>query len=868
MNQQFDVVVIGAGFAGLYATHRLRDDLGLNVLGLDAAGGVGGTWYWNRYPGARCDIESVHYSYSFSDELQREWQWSERYAGQPEILRYLEFVADKFDLRRSFRFGQRVTSMVWSEADARWTVSTDTGETIVARFVVAGSGNVTVPKSQAEFPGFERYKGPVYFTGSWPHEGVDFTGKRVGVIGTGSSGIQLIPQIAKQAAQVTVFQRTPNYAVAMQNKKLTPEQQQWNAQNAQQLRDKSRLRFLGVPYQNPEPSALEVSPETRRARYDELWERGGFNLLVSSYGDLLTDERANATVAEYVRGKIREKVKNPAVAEILCPTDHPYATKRPTVEEGYYEAFNRENVSLIDLRATPLEEVTEKGIRIGGKEHEFDAIALATGFDAVTGALLALNIVGRDGLRLQDRWAHGPRTYLGIASAGFPNLFTITGPTSAVILYNNPLAIEDHVNFAVDAIRHVLDKGAKTFEADEAAELAWFKMVSDTLNMTLFPRANSWYMGANIPGKPRSVFMFAGSAPLYREMCRDVVDHGYAGFSIDGASADRVPPMVRIDAGAALVVGAMLMEEAKPLEECSVDEARSVVESFIALQKPVPASVERIETTYPGPADARPVYIYRPRNAKGPLPVIVYLHGGGFIAGSIDMCAGVCGCMADDLQAIVVAPSYRLAPEAPFPAATDDSFAALKWTAANIARHGGDPKRLVVMGESAGGSLAAVAAQRARDEGGPVLSGQVLLYPTMDAEANTRSRVEYANGPVLKTIAALGMWGAYLGDMAMATSPLASPGRAKSLAGLAPALILSAECDPTCDEGEDYGRALQAAGVPVRIHRLEGLVHAVFYMSRYVPRAAEITQQIAAFLASLQVKSEVKGKAPEAETLV
>ncbi len=854
MNHEFDVVVIGAGFAGLYAIHRLRDDLGLNVVGIDAAGGPGGTWYWNRYPGARCDIESVHYSYSFSDEIQREWTWSERYAGQPEILRYLEFVADKLDLRRSFRFGRRVTSLVWSDADALWTLSTDTGETITARFVIAGTGNVNVPKSRAEFPGIENFSGPVYVTSSWPREGVDLAGKRVGVIGTGSTAIQLIPQLARQAAYVTVLQRTPNYAVPMQNRNIDPEQQRWNAAHWDQVRDKTRMRFMGVPYANPLASALEVSPEARRARYDELWEKGGFNLLASGYADVLTDADANETLAEYVREKIRERVKDPVIAEMLCPKDHPYGTKRPPVEEDYYDTFNRDNVSLVDLRATPLEEVTAKGIRLGGKELAFDVIVLATGFDAVTGSLFALGIVGRNGLRLEDRWAQGPKTYLGIASAGFPNLFTITGPTSAVVLYNNPLAIEDHVNFAVGVIQHLRATGAKTFEASDAAETAWFKLVRDTLDMTLFPRANSWYMGANIPGKPRSVFMFAGAAPLYREMCREVVEHGYAGFSIDGAPAARVPPMIRIDAGVARVIGAMLMQEVKPLEECTLDEARSVVESFIDLQKPVPASVERIETTYPGPADTRPAYVYRPRNAKGPLPVIVYLHGGGFIAGSIDMCAGVCGNLAEDLQAVVVAPSYRLAPEAPFPAATDDTFTALRWTAATVAQHGGDPNRIVVMGESAGGLLAAVAAQRARDAGGPALLGQVLLYPTTDAEAHTRSRVEYAEGPVLKTKAALGMWAAYLGDMANAASPLASPGRAKSLAGLAPALILSAECDPTCDEGEDYGRALQAAGVPVRIHRLEGLVHAVAYMSRYVPRVAEITQQIASFLGSLEEK--------------
>ncbi|MBK6657716.1 MAG: alpha/beta hydrolase fold domain-containing protein [Proteobacteria bacterium] len=764
MNNEFDAIIIGAGFAGIYATHKLRDELGLSVLGLDAAGGLGGTWWWNRYPGARCDIESIHYAYSFSEEIQREWRWSERYAAQPEILRYLEFVADKLDVRKSFRFSVKVTSTVWNETTQRWMIGTESGESYTARFVIAGTGNVTVPKSRAEFPGIEKFAGAIHVTSNWPHGGVDLTGKRVGIIGTGSTAIQLVPQLARQAKHLTVFQRTPNYAVPLRNEVVDAEHQRLNAENSSELRAKSRLRFMGVPYENPEASALDVSPAERRARYDALWQKGGFHLLLSSYGDLLTDERANETAAEYVREHIRERIKDPAIADALCPTDYPYATKRPALEEDYYDTYNRDNVTLVNLRATPLEEVTAHGIRAGGHEHELDVIVLATGFDAVTGALLHMGIVGRNGERLADHWAQGPKTYLGIASAGFPNLFFITGPTSATVLYNIPLAIEDHVDFAAAAIKYVLDKGASAIDADVEAERAWHKLVQDTLDQTLFPRAQSWYMGANIPGKPRTTYIFAGSAPLYREICADVVDHDYAGFRLDAGQAKRVPPMVRIDAGVAKVIGAMLMEEVKPLEECTLEETRKSVEDFIDLQKPAPSSVERIATTYPGPADERPVYIYKPKHAKGPLPVILYVHGGGWVAGSIDMCVGVCGGMAEDLQAVVVAASYRLAPEAQFPAAPDDIYAALCWAAKEIAQYGGDPERIIVMGESAGGLLAAVTAQRARDQQGPHIFAQVLLYPAIDAEAKTGSRIEYAQGPLISAAAASMMWSAFLGD--------------------------------------------------------------------------------------------------------
>ncbi|MGQ0620032.1 MAG: flavin-containing monooxygenase [Panacagrimonas sp.] len=857
MRTDCDAVVIGAGFGGLYAVHKLRDELGLKVQGFDAAGGPGGTWWWNRYPGARCDIESVHYSYSFSDEIQREWQWTERFPAQPEILRYLEFAAAKLDVGKEFQFGTRVTSIVWNDTDQKWTITTDTGASCTARFVIAAGGNVSIPKARSEFPGLDQFKGDVYATSSWPHEGVDFTGKRVGVIGTGSTAMQVIPEVARQARHLTVFQRTANYAVPLGNAPVDPAQSRWNAENWKKVRAHSRDRFLGAPYELPEPSALAVSPEQRRARYDQLWSVGGFRLFASSYADLLTDEKANDTLSDYVRERIRARIHDPKVADLLCPTDHPYGTKRPALETDYFVTFNRENVTLVDVRSAPIEQVTASGIRSGGRDYELDAIVLATGFDALSGTLLRFGLVGRGGVKLADRWAAGPKTYLGIATAGFPNLFTITGPTSAVAFYNNPLAIEDHVELAAAAIKYTLDAGASTIEADEGAEQAWQKQVDGILHMTLLPKANSWYMGANVPGKPRATYIFAGGAPLYRAMCADMVAKGYAGFRIGGAAAPRVPPMVQLDPAVAMVVGAMLMQDMKPLEDCTLEETRAAVESFTMMQKPAPGDVRMIETSYPGPSGKRAVRIYKP-DAEGPMPVIVYFHGGGFIAGSIDMCAAPCAALAKELGAIVVTPSYRLAPEAPFPAATDDTYAAVCWTAKVIGEYGGDPSLLVVMGESAGGQLAAVAAQRARDEHGPALLAQVLLYPTTDADANTASRIDYSAGPVLSAAAGRGMWAAYLGDPSKAASPLASPGRAKSLAGLPPALILSCECDPLRDEGEDYGRALEAAGVRTRVQRLGGLVHGVYNMSAFVPRVAEFNAAVGRFLQPLTSRARVE----------
>lgn len=532
----FDVVVIGAGFAGLYALHRLRDQMGFSARVFDLAGDVGGTWYWNRYPGARCDIESIHYSYSFSEELQQEWAWSERFAAQPEILSYLNHVADRFDLRRDIQFNTRITSLAWNEKNRLWEVGTENGLIAQAKFVIAGTGNLSVAK-KPDFKGFERFKGEMYATGSWPHEKVDFTGKRVGIIGAGASGIQAITEIAKEAAHLTVFQRTPNYVTPIGNRPMTPEVTEQVKAHYKELRIKSRASFGGLPYDKALPSAIAATPEERRRMYDDCYWDGGFRMVFDSFQDLLFNKASNDTAAEYIRAKIRERVKDPQVAEILTPRDYAYGTRRPPLETQYYETYNRGNVTLVDIRSTPIEMITEHGIRTSQEEYKFDVLILAIGFDAMTGPLLSLGIVGRDGLTLNKKWADGPLTYLGIATHGFPNFFFITGPQSPSVLYNMPLAIEDHVEFATDAIKYLREHDFDVIEPSLQAETAWVAQVDAIAQQTLLPGTDSWYTGANIPGKPRVCMVYLGGVPTYRKVCADVEANGYTGFNLARADA-------------------------------------------------------------------------------------------------------------------------------------------------------------------------------------------------------------------------------------------------------------------------------------------------------------------------------------------
>jgi cation diffusion facilitator CzcD-associated flavoprotein CzcO len=531
----YDVVTVGAGFAGMYLIHRLRA-AGMRHLVFEAADGVGGTWYWNRYPGARCDVESLDYSYSFSPELEQEWEWSERFATQPEILRYANHVADRFDLRRDIRFRTRVTAAHWDAEGRRWTITTDTGDTVTARYYVMASGCLSTTKLP-EIPGIEHFAGATFHTGHWPHEGVDFTGMRVGVIGTGSSGIQSIPVMAREAAQLTVFQRTPNFSIPARNRPLDPAAVADRKADYRAYREAAKRSAGGVPRVVAEVSALEVDPDERTAAFEEGWDDGGFVGILGRYPDMMTDEAANDTAAEFVRRKIRSIVHDPAVAEALCPTNHPLGTKRPCLDTDYYATFNLPHVRLVDLRRTPIVDVTASSIVTGDVDgagatevHEFDALVFATGFDAMTGTIVAVDITGTDGTTLKDAWAAGPRTYLGLCVAGFPNFFAVTGPGSPSVLSNMMVSIEQHVDWIADCLQALQENGTPVIEATREAQDQWVDHVNEVASMTLYPKANSWYMGANVPGKPRVFLPYVGGVGNYRLLCDEVAADGYRGF--------------------------------------------------------------------------------------------------------------------------------------------------------------------------------------------------------------------------------------------------------------------------------------------------------------------------------------------------
>jgi cyclohexanone monooxygenase len=535
-----DAVVVGAGFAGLYAHHRLRR-LGLTIQGYEGAADVGGTWWWNRYPGARCDVESMDYSYSFSDELEQEWTWSERYATQPEILRYVNHVADRFDLRRDIQFDTRVTAATWDAAAQCWDIVTDHGDRVSARFCIMATGCLSEAK-QPEIDGIDSYAGQIFHTGRWPHEGVDFSDMRVGIIGTGSSGIQSIPVIAEQAAHVTVFQRTPNFTMPAKNAPLDLEAISARKARAREHRQAMRESRAGVVVPMPEHSALRVDDEAREAQFEKAWASGTLYGMVAAFNDLLVDRDANDTAAEYVRARIREVVDDPEVAERLSPRNHPFGTKRPCLDTDYYATYNRDNVTLVDVRDTPIVAITPTGIRTPSEEIAVDAIVLATGFDAMTGPLLRPDITGAGGVKLRDKWAAGPRTYLGIATAGFPNLFTITGPGSPSVLVNMLVAIEQHVDWVGDCIAYLRARHLGSIDATVEAEDAWVDHVNAVANLTLFPTANSWYMGANVPGKPRVFMPYIGGFPRYNETCEAVAADDYRGFTLTPASAPEPEP--------------------------------------------------------------------------------------------------------------------------------------------------------------------------------------------------------------------------------------------------------------------------------------------------------------------------------------
>jgi cation diffusion facilitator CzcD-associated flavoprotein CzcO len=535
VTQELDVVIVGAGFSGLYALYRMRE-LGLSALVLEAGSGVGGTWYWNRYPGARCDVESVDYSYSFSPELEQEWEWSERYPPQTEILRYLNHVADRFDLRPDIHLNARVTSAVYDEPASRWAIGTEDGARFSATHCILATGMLSIV-NRPDFKGLESFRGDWYHSARWPEEGVDLRGRRVGVIGTGSTGIQLITTIAREAAEVVVFQRTANFSLPAWNRPLDPGVAREIKGSYRERRLLARNSPVGTTMPFNEKTAAECSGEEIEREFEARWAYGGFQML-GAFADLVLSADSNRLAADFVRGKIAEIVQDPEVADRLMPRDYPIGTKRICVDTGYYETYNRPNVKLVDVRRAPIAEITPTGIRTTDAEYELDTIVFATGFDAMTGALMNIDIRGRGAQTIQEKWADGPRTYLGLTTAGFPNLFIVTGPGSPSVLSNMVVSIEHHIEWISDLLAYLRERGYDCVEPTAEAEEEWVAHVNEVASATLHPTANTWYNGANIPGKPRIFMPYVGGVGAYRELCDKVAAGGYDGFAM---SASRVP---------------------------------------------------------------------------------------------------------------------------------------------------------------------------------------------------------------------------------------------------------------------------------------------------------------------------------------
>ena len=818
-----DVVIAGAGFAGLYLLHRLRG-FGFSVTVLEAAGDVGGTWYWNRYPGARCDIQSIDYSYSFDPELETDWQWSERYATQPEILRYLQHVADKHDLRRDIGFSTHIEAAAWDEKTSLWTVRTGKGDEITCRYYVMATGCLSMPKTP-DIKGQDRFQGEVYFTSSWPHKRVDFTGKQVAVIGTGSSGVQSIPLIAQQAAGLTVFQRTPCYCIPAHNGPVPAHWMSELENDREAYREAARQSLFGVPIKPMEVGALQVSDEERQARYEGIWEAGELLGIAGAYPDIITNPESNETLCEFVRSKIRSIVNNPETAETLCPKDFYIGTKRPCLDTSYYATYNLPHVQLVNLRESPIVAITETGIDTANGSYAFDAIVFATGFDAMTGSLVGVDISGRDGVTLRNKWAHGPETYLGLMTAGFPNLFTVTGPGSPSVLSNMTVSIEQHVEWISDCLNDLRSRGIELIEPTKTAEAGWVQHVNDFGDITLLPQTDSWYMGANVPGKPRVFLPYIGGVGPYRNICDEVVERDYYGFMLEGPGQrscnDGVIRTLQPDV--AMVLDMITEFQWPPFETLSVADARAFALETIAGRPPGPDVGETIDGTLPGAAGELDYRLYRPAS-PGPHSIVVYFHGGGWVLGAHDIDDPLCRDLCVQSDAILISVDYRHAPEARFPAAPEDAFAAIQWVADNAAALGGVPGQLAVCGWSAGANLAAVVCQMAREAGGPAISGQLLLTPVTDCDFSRESYTTNGEDYFLTRTLMQWFWDHYA-EPADRTDPRASPLRAENLAGLPPALVVTCEFDPLRDEGIAYAEALQAAGVEARHLPCRGHIH-------------------------------------------
>ena len=844
-SRELDVVVVGAGFGGMYLLHRLRP-LGFSVKVLEAGHDVGGTWYWNRYPGARVDIQSVEYSMTFDPQLEKDWKWTEKYSPQPELLKYAQYISERYDLRKDIEFQTRVVGAVWNEQTEKWTLTTSKGETITCRFYVMATGTLSVPK-EIDIDGVSNFKGTTYLTSKWPHEGVDFTGKRVAVIGTGSSAIQSIPEIAKQAKQLTVFQRTPNFSIPAHNGPVPQRvlDEYWADRDG--FRQAQRESAAGVKHTPTTVSALSVSDEERNRVYEAAWQVGGLVEFLGSFADHMTSPVANEYLAEFVRNKIRSIVKDPETAEDLCPKTYPIGTKRLCVDTGYYGTYNLPHVRLVNIRKHPLKAVTEKGVDTVDESFEFDIIVFATGFDAMTGAMVSANITGRNGLTLKEAWDGGPHTYLGLMSRDFPNLFMVTGPQSPSVLSNMIISIEQHVDWITDCLVNLRSEGFTTIQPTQLAQESWVQHTNDYGDISMMFKANSWYVGANVPGKPRVFMPYAGGVGPYRATCDEVVKRGYLGFERKGPKGTVVNDgkIKQLMPDVELVLQAMSTMEIPLFESMSAPDARAFGETMNAGRPTGPEVGEMVDGTLPA-ADGSPLEyrVYRPKS-KGPHPVVVYYHGGGWVLGSATSDEPMIRDLVDRSDALIVSVNYRHAPEARFPAAADDAFAALKWVADHVSEIGGIPGQLAVAGWSAGGNLAAVVSQLARDNGGPALVGQLLLTPVTDGSKRWPSYSGNGQGFILTESLMDWFWDHYA-TKEERKNPKASPLCATSLAGLPPAMVITAEFDPLRDEGDAYAEALAQAGVRVKHLRCRGHLHTSISMVDVLPSGAPVRAEMAA----------------------
>lgn len=828
--QQVDVAVVGAGFAGLYLLHRLRK-AGFSTVALDEAGDVGGTWYWNRYPGARCDIQTIDYSYTFDPELETAWTWSEKYATQPEILRYLGFVADRYGLRRDIRLKTKVTEARWDDASERWQLTTDNGAPVSCRHYIMATGCLSAPKPP-EIDGVKDFKGEVYFTGRWPHDGVNLAGKRVAVIGTGSSAIQSIPLIAEQAAHLTVFQRTPNFALPAHNGPAPSDRMSLLQGDRAAYREQARQSMAGVPYPQQTVVSWQLTDAERRARFEEAWGKGDLvYILTQLWADQAVDVEGNKLICDLIREKIAAAVKDPQTAAALMPDDHPFGAKRPCLDTNYYATYNRPNVTLVNLRQEPIKAITAGGIATARRSIDLDVIVFATGFDAMTGAIRAVHpITGRGGKSLSDVWAKGPETYLGLTVAGFPNFFMITGPGSPSVLSNMAVSIEQHVDWVVDRLAALREAGFTTIEPTETAQAGWGRHMADCSTLTLHRLANTWYTGANVPGKVQGLMPYTGGVGPYRSICDEVVSRGMLGFRLTGpyvAAQCNDGEVVRLQPDVRLVLNLLASLNLPPIESMGAAGARAFVNEFNKSRPAGRPIGEIVDGTLPGADGPLPYRVYKPAT-PGPHPVVVYFHGGGWVLGDEQSDEPFCRDMVRRTGMMFVSVGYRHAPEHRFPTAAEDGYAATRWIAEHAGELGGKPGPVLVAGWSAGGNIAAVTCQLARDRGGPEIAGQLLICPVTDCTFDRPSYNDNATGYFLTLSLMYWFWDLYCSP-ADRTDPRVSPLRGK-VAGLPPAFVVTCEFDPLRDEGVAYAEAMAAAGVPVEQLQARGHFHSSFTM--------------------------------------